>query len=75
MVFCRNRATRLIWETKGDVVMSIYKLPLGIRIPEIDEYPNKDDVEEIQKERLGQYCWGLYDKRSNEWEIYTFCWD
>jgi len=36
--------------------MSIYKLPLGIRIPEIDEYPNKDDVEEIQKERLGQYC-------------------
>jgi hypothetical protein len=31
--------------------MSIYKLPLGIRIPEFDEYPNKDDIEEINKKR------------------------
>ncbi|GMA99504.1 hypothetical protein [Pelosinus sp. IPA-1] len=31
--------------------MSIYKLPLGIKIPEFDEIPNKDDIEEITKNR------------------------
>lgn len=31
--------------------MSIYKLPLGIKIPEFDEIPNKDDIEEIIKNR------------------------
>jgi hypothetical protein len=31
--------------------MSIYKLPLGIRIPEFDEIPNGYDKEEINKNR------------------------
>lgn len=31
--------------------MSIYKLPLGIRVPELDEYPNGYDVHEINKAR------------------------
>jgi len=36
---------------KGDVIMSIYKLPLGIRVPELDEYPDGYDVQEINKTR------------------------
>ncbi|GMA99559.1 hypothetical protein [Pelosinus sp. IPA-1] len=31
--------------------MSIYKLPLGTKVPEFDEIPNKDDIEEITENR------------------------
>lgn len=36
---------------RGEVAMNTYKLPLGIRIPNFDEYPNGYNIDEINMKR------------------------